>query len=51
MANQNCRTEPNSRSSPDKKDVFFTSNMYGRNDVFAVEAAKATHLSDVISTP
>ena len=41
MAHQNYRAEPNPRFSPDKKYVFFTSNMFGRSYVFAVEVAKA----------
>jgi oligogalacturonide lyase len=51
MAHQNYRAEPNPRFSPDKKYVFFTSNMFGRSYVFAVEVAKATDLSDAVSTP
>jgi oligogalacturonide lyase len=51
MAHQNYRAEPNPRFSPDKKYVFFTSNMFGRSYVFAAEVAKATELSDVVSTP
>ena len=45
MAHQNYRAEPNPRFSPDKKYVFFTSNMFGRSYVFAVEVAKATDLT------
>jgi oligogalacturonide lyase len=51
MAHQNYRAEPNPRFSPDKKYVFFTSNMFGRSYVFAVEVAKATDLGDAVSTP
>ena len=41
MAHHNYRAEPNPRFSPDKKYVFFTSNMFGRSYVFAAEVAKA----------
>jgi oligogalacturonide lyase len=51
MAHQNYRAEPNPRFSPDKKYVFFTSNMFGRSYVFAAEVAKATDLKDAVSTP
>ena len=52
MAHHNYRAEPNPRFSPDKKIVFFTSNMFGRSYVFAVEVAKADPtLSDAVSTP
>jgi len=51
MAHQNYRQEPNPRFSPDKKYVFFTSNMFGRSYVFAVEVDKATDQSDAVSTP
>jgi len=51
MAHQNYRAEPNPRFSPDKKVVFFTSNMFGRSYVFAAEVAKATDTSDAVSTP
>jgi oligogalacturonide lyase len=51
MAHQNYRAEPNPRFSPDKKYVFFTSNMFGRSYVFAVEVAKATDLTGAVSTP
>ena len=51
MAHQNYRAEPNPRFSPDKKYVFFTSNMFGRSYVFAVEVAKATDMKDAVSTP
>ena len=51
MAHQNYRAEPNPRFSPDKKYVFFTSNMFGRSYVFAVEVAKSTDTKDAVSTP
>jgi oligogalacturonide lyase len=51
MAHQNYRAEPNPRFSPDKKYVFFTSNMFGRSYVFAVEVAKAADLTTAVSTP
>jgi oligogalacturonide lyase len=51
MAHQNYRAEPNPRFSPDKKLVFFTSNMFGRSYIFAAEVAKATDQSDAVSTP
>jgi oligogalacturonide lyase len=51
MAHQNYRAEPNPHFSPDKKYVFFTSNMFGRSYVFAVEVAKSTDLKDAVSTP
>jgi oligogalacturonide lyase len=51
MAHHNYRAEPNPRFSPDKKYVFFTSNMFGRSYVFAAEVAKATDLSGAVSTP
>jgi oligogalacturonide lyase len=51
MAHQNYRAEPNPRFSPDEKYVFFTSNMFGRSYVFAVEVAKAKDSSDAVSTP
>jgi len=51
MAHQNYRAEPNPRFSPDKKYVLFTSNMFGRSYVFAVEVAKATDLTGAVSTP
>jgi oligogalacturonide lyase len=51
MAHQNYRAEPNPRFSPDKKYVFFTSNMFGRSYVFAAEVEKATDLKDAVSTP
>jgi oligogalacturonide lyase len=51
MAHQNYRGEPNVRFSPDKKLVFFTSNMFGPSYLFAVEVAKADDATDVESTP
>lgn len=51
MAHHNYRAEPNPRFSPDKRYVFFTSNMFGRSYVFAVEVAKSTDLKDAVSTP
>jgi oligogalacturonide lyase len=51
MAHQNYRAEPNPRFSPDKKYVFFTSNMFGRSYVFAAEVAKSTDLTNAVSTP
>jgi oligogalacturonide lyase len=51
MAHHNYRLEPNVRFSPDKKLVFFTSNMFGPSYVFAVEVAKADSPTDVQSTP
>jgi len=51
MAHQNYRAEPNPRFSPDKKYVFFTSNMFGRSYVFAAEVEKATDLTGAVSTP
>lgn len=50
MAHQNYRGEPNPRFSPDKKLVFFSSNMFGPSYVFAVEVAKAVNPTDVAST-
>jgi oligogalacturonide lyase len=51
MAHQNYRGEPNVRFSPDKKMVFFTSNMFGPSYLFGVEVAKSENASDVESTP
>jgi oligogalacturonide lyase len=51
MAHQNYRGEPNVRFSPDKKLVFFTSNMFGPSYLFAVEVGKASNAADVESTP
>jgi oligogalacturonide lyase len=51
MAHQNYRGEPNVRFSPDKKIVFFTSNMFGPSYLFGVEVAKANNAADVEDTP
>jgi oligogalacturonide lyase len=53
MAHHNYRLEPNVRFSPDKKMVFFTSNMFGPSFVFGVEVARATDVnpSEIHSTP
>ena len=53
MAHHNYRLEPNVRFSPDKKLVFFTSNMFGPSYVFGVEVDKATNPqpSEIHSTP
>ncbi len=52
MSHHNYREEPNVRFSPDKKYVFFTSNMFGPSYVFGVEVAKADPTAtDVESTP
>jgi oligogalacturonide lyase len=51
MAWQDYHAEPNPRFSPDKKYVFFTSNMFGRSYVFAAEVAKSTDMKDTLSTP
>jgi oligogalacturonide lyase len=53
MAHHNYRLEPNVRFSPDKKIVFFTSNMFGPSYLFGVEVDKAVNpsASDVVSTP
>jgi oligogalacturonide lyase len=51
MKHHNYRAEPNPRFSPDKKYVFFTSNMFGRSYVFAAEVAKAADMRDAVSTP
>ena len=51
MAHQNYRAEPNPRFSPDKKYVFFTSNMFGRSYVFAAEVEKAADQTTAVSTP
>ncbi len=52
MSHHNYREEPNVRFSPDKKLVFFTSNMFGPSYVFGVEVAKADAAAkDVESTP
>ena len=53
MAHHNYRLEPNVRFSPDKKIVFFTSNMFGPSYLFGVEVDKAENPSpaEVLSTP
>jgi len=53
MSHHNYRLEPNVRFSPDKKIVFFTSNMFGPSYLFGVEVDKAVNPSDseVLSTP
>ena len=53
MAHHNYREEPNVRFSPDKKYVFFTSNMFGPSYVFGVEVRKTENPtpSDLQSTP
>jgi oligogalacturonide lyase len=51
MAHHNYRLEPNVRFSPDKKLVFFTSNLFGPSYLFAVEVAKAENPTDATSTP
>jgi oligogalacturonide lyase len=51
MAHQNYRAEPNPHFTPDSKYVIFTSNMFGRSYVFAVEVAKTADTRDAVSTP
>jgi oligogalacturonide lyase len=51
MAWHDYHAEPNPRFSPDKKYVFFTSNMFGASYVFAAEVAKSADLKDAVSTP
>jgi oligogalacturonide lyase len=53
MTHHNYRAEPNVRFSPDKKYVFFTSNMFGPSYIFGVEVKKAENppAADVQSTP
>ena len=53
MAHHNYRLEPNVRFSPDKKLVFFTSNMFGPSYVFGVEVNKTSNApaTDIQSTP
>jgi oligogalacturonide lyase len=53
MSQHNYKEEPNVRFSPDKKLVFFTSNMFGPSYVFGVEVAKAVNPKpeEVVSTP
>jgi oligogalacturonide lyase len=52
MSHHNYRAEPNVRFSPDKKYVFFTSNMFGPSYIFGVETTKAANppSADVQST-
>jgi len=53
MAWHDYHQEPNVRFSPDKKMVFFTSNMFGPAYVIGVEVAKAENpkADEVVSTP
>ena len=53
MSHHNYRAEPNVRFSPDKKYVFFTSNMFGPSYIFGVEVKKTDKppAADVQSTP
>ena len=53
MSHHDYHLEPNVRFSPDKKLIIFTSNMFGRSYVFAVEVAKAVNppASEIHSTP
>jgi oligogalacturonide lyase len=53
MSHHNYRAEPNVRFSPDKKYVFFTSNMFGSSYIFGVETNKSENLpaADIQSTP
>jgi oligogalacturonide lyase len=53
MSHHNYRLEPNVRFSPDKKIVFFTSNMFGPSYLFGVEVDKAVNpaSNEVVSTP
>ncbi|HEY4382671.1 MAG TPA: oligogalacturonate lyase family protein [Acidobacteriaceae bacterium] len=51
MSWHDYHAEPNPRFSPDKKYVFFTSNMFGRSYVFAAEVAKSADTKDAMSTP
>jgi len=53
MSHHNYRLEPNVRFSPDKKIIFFTSNMFGPSYLFGVEVDKAVNpdSSEVYSTP
>src|ERR1700678_4311779 len=53
MSHHNYRAEPNVRFSPDKKYVFFTSNMFGPSYIFGVEVKKATNppATEIQSTP
>jgi oligogalacturonide lyase len=53
MSHHNYRAEPNVRFTPDKKLVFFTSNMFGPSYIFGVEVTKAINppAAEVQSTP
>ncbi len=53
MAHHNYRAEPNVRFSPDKKYVFFTSNMFGPSYIFGVEVKKSENppATEIQSTP
>jgi oligogalacturonide lyase len=53
MSHHYYREEPNVRFSPDKKLIFFTSNMFGPSYVFGVEVDKTVNPdpSEVFSTP
>ena len=53
MAQHNYRAEPNVRFSPDKKYIFFTSNMFGPSYIFGVEVAKSVNppAAEIQSTP
>jgi oligogalacturonide lyase len=53
MSHHNYRAEPNVRFSPDKKYIFFTSNMFGPSYIFGVEVKKAENppAADIQSTP
>ncbi len=53
MSHHNYRAEPNVRFTPDKKLVFFTSNMFGPSYIFGVEAKKVDNppAADIQSTP
>jgi oligogalacturonide lyase len=53
MSHHNYRAEPNVRFTPDKKYVFFTSNMFGPSYIFGVETAKAVNppAAEAQSTP
>jgi len=53
MSHHNYRAEPNVRFTPDKKIVFFTSNMFGPSYIFGVEVTKAINppAAEIQSTP
>jgi oligogalacturonide lyase len=53
MSHHNYRAEPNVRFSPDKKYIFFTSNMFGSSHIFGVEVAKSVNppAAEIESTP